>query len=92
MPPYIDQNEREELKDLTKVIDEFLIDNPGELNYLITTLLVNYLTTKKESYKTYNDLIGVLECAKLELYSRMVIPYERKKCSLNGDVYPKEKK
>ncbi len=32
-------------------------------------------------------VIGVLECAKLELYARVVRPYEDVKAMLNGDVY-----
>ncbi len=32
-------------------------------------------------------VIGVLECAKLELYARVVRPYEDVKKMLNGDVY-----
>jgi hypothetical protein len=32
-------------------------------------------------------LVGVLECAKQELYRRILIPYEDAKIELNGDVY-----
>jgi hypothetical protein len=32
-------------------------------------------------------MIGVLECAKLELYRRVAAPYEDAKCEDNGDVY-----
>ena len=32
-------------------------------------------------------LIGVLECAKLELYRRVAAPYEDDKIDENGDVY-----
>lgn len=56
----------------------------GELNYAITRL-VNRLY--KPSYSDYNNAIGVLECAKLELYRRAVAPYEDKKAAQNGDVY-----
>jgi hypothetical protein len=35
----------------------------------------------------YNDVIGALECCKLELYRRMVAPYENTKIKENGDVY-----
>jgi hypothetical protein len=62
-------------------------NNCGELNYDITTTILQYLHTKGESYQTYNDIIGVLECAKLEMYRRKVVPYEDKKIAENGDVY-----
>lgn len=78
--PYIDQQDR----------DRLMVDVPktaGELNYKITLLLIQYLTTKGESYQTYNDMIGALEGAKLELYARKVRLYEDKKIIRNGDVY-----
>lgn len=60
--------------------------NPGQLNYVITKQLIQYILTKGESYQTYNDIVGVLECAKLELYRRRIAPYENKKIKLNGDL------
>lgn len=59
----------------------------GELNYRITMLLIDYLITNRESYQTYNDMMGALEGAKLELYRRKIVPYEESKISDNGDVY-----
>lgn len=64
--------------------------NPGELNYAITTLVNQYLRDTAMSppnYNNWNEVIGVLECAKLELYRRHVAPYEDKKIVENGDVY-----
>jgi hypothetical protein len=61
---------------------------PGELNYSITLLLLEYLEADGgPRYADYNEVIGVLECAKLELYRRMVAPYEDRKMKENGDVY-----
>ena len=59
----------------------------GELNYSITRLIWSYILLKGESYQTYNDIIGALEGAKLELYRRRIAPYEDKKIDENGDVY-----
>lgn len=61
---------------------------PGEVNYAITKLLVDWLNENGGvTYTTLNTLIGALECAKLELYRRIAAPYEDKKCAENGDVY-----
>jgi hypothetical protein len=38
-------------------------------------------------YANINEAIGVLECAKLELYRRIAAPYEDHKISETGDVY-----
>lgn len=60
--------------------------NAGELNYLITELCLDYLNGHK-SYVGYNEVVGVLECAKLEFYRRVVSPYEDLKKNENGDIY-----
>lgn len=59
----------------------------GELNYIVTSLLHAWLG-KAPSYADYNAAIGVLECAKLELYRRQVAAYEDRKIAENGDVTP----
>jgi hypothetical protein len=59
----------------------------GELNFAFTVVSRSYLEDKGESYQTYNDIIGALEGCKLELYRRMVAPYEDVKIKENGDVY-----
>lgn len=64
-------------------------ETPGELNYLVTRLVDGYLGRKGVSYAILNEAIGVLECAKLELYRRVVAGYEDRKIAdpENGDVY-----
>ena len=63
------------------------IDNAGELNYKFTKIILSYLGPKP-NYQAFNDVIGALEGCKLELYRRMVAPYEDTKIEQNGDVYP----
>jgi len=58
----------------------------GELNYVITRLVVGALG-EAPRYRDYNAAVGVLECAKLELYRRAVAGYEDAKCAEHGDVY-----
>ena len=60
--------------------------DPGELNYLFTKIALAYVG-KYPNYRVYNDIIGALECCKLELYRRKVVDYEEKKIELNGDIY-----
>jgi hypothetical protein len=60
----------------------------GELNYAITRLVDDYLIFRGGiSYAHLNEVIGVLECAKIELYRRVAAPYEDQKKSNEGDVY-----
>lgn len=80
--PYIKPEDR-----LHILADEKSISSPGELNYFISTLVNWYISEKGKNYSTLNEVIGVLECAKLELYRRVAAPYEDIKIDENGDVY-----
>ena len=79
--PYIKQADRNRVE-----VSE-VAENAGELNFLITQLLLYYLFHEKLSYRRINDCIGALEGAKMEFYRRVVVPYEEKKIEENGDVY-----
>lgn len=82
--PYIEQGWRDAID--AEPIGGLRLANPGELNYAFTRLALNYLDRHGDKYQHFNDLIGALEGAKLELYRRRVAPYEDKKIEENGDV------
>ncbi len=75
------------LNDLHRVVFERGLSN-GELNYLLTMLGNLYLERHGLSYNTGSDVIKAFECAKLEFYRRVMVPYEDRKAVENGDVYP----
>lgn len=84
--PYIDQDAR------VRLADGDAPANAGELNYAVTRLVDAYLARSAEAegrtrYAHLNEAIGVLECAKLELYRRVTAPYEDEKIAESGDVY-----
>lgn len=80
--PYIDSQKRLEILEGRPPADA------GELNFAITTVVDSYLTAKgRMRYADLNEAVGVLECAKLELYRRIVAPYEDLKIEEAGDVY-----
>ena len=64
----------------------------GELNYKITEACIDFIEEQSGglTYDNVNNVIGVLDCAKMELYRRVAGPYEDNKCAENGDVYPAE--
>jgi len=82
--PYIHKNLRGMVEFKTDHLDP---RTPGHLNYLFSKIAMNYLENLGESYAAYNDILGALEGAKLELYRRRVAPYEDQKIKENGDVY-----
>ena len=84
--PYVTQDARARLQAGS------VPENAGELNYALTSLVDAYLVRAAGAdgrlrYAHLNEAIGVLECAKLELYRRVVTPYEDRKIAESGDVY-----
>lgn len=84
--PYIKKEDREHLRTVTQAYESVEIRSAGELNYLITLLAHRFLNQKPESYTSYNEAMGALECAKLELYRRHIASFENDKIKENGDV------
>jgi len=62
-------------------------EGAGDLNFMFTLVLQDYLRAKGLSYQTINDVVGALEGAKAEFQRRVVAPYEDDAMELNGDVY-----
>lgn len=65
----------------------------GHLNYIITVLIKRFYTKLDSKlgklglrYADYNEILGLLECAKLEFYRRQIAIYEDKKIKSEGDV------
>lgn len=80
--PYIPKERREEI-----IAGDFP-ENAGEINFAISAFLNIYVEKRGGlRYEVVNEVVGALECAKLELYRRLAAPYEDIKCEDNGDVY-----
>ena len=80
--PYIKQDRRD---DLTLQLDS--PRTPGELNFMLTRQCDEYMKRGHKSYQEINDIVGALECCKMEFYRRIAVPYEEIKMAQNGDVY-----
>ena len=86
--PYIKREDRGQyngyIRNITNIINRLPKNaKSGHLNYVITKLIH---MTNPARYDDFNSLIGMLECAKLELYRRKFSPYEDLKIKENGDV------
>lgn len=88
--PYISPGRRVDLKLAT------FPENVGELNFCLTQVVLRYeefqrrfapLDKSRRGYELFNDVIGALESAKMEIYRRLVAPYEDGKILENGDVF-----
>lgn len=84
--PYIKKERRQGLKHHYSNTPEAV----GELNYIITEVCRDWVAMHsggRANYTAINEVIGALECAKLEFYRRLAAAYEDKKIEENGDVY-----
>ena len=81
MMPYLDKAIRASLDNGRKPTEA------EELNYILTRLCDEFLMKTAMSYKNINQVIGALECAKLEFYRRVAGPHADQRCRLNGEVY-----
>lgn len=88
MSPYIKKEEKEYFKEGIAEITRTGIQTCGELNYLLTKICQIYINQRgMQKYQFYNDVVGALECCKIELYRRQIADYEEQKIVENGDVY-----
>ena len=84
--PYIPQESRTRIR---HILDILPVANEGEANYAVTYILHRWLGPNYR-YANINAAIGVLECAKLELYRMIAAPYEDQKRLENGPVLLEE--
>ena len=90
--PYISKEAREAineqlepfLKYVTSMKHSYRAGNTGNLNYVLTKII---LATEPENYEEYNAILGILTTIQHELYRRRIAKYEEEKISKNGDVY-----
>lgn len=98
--PYVKKEKRDKFDELIGQLSDLVHQDmemncsgiQGNLNYIITCLLYQSYSKWSDGssnlgYSDMNNMIGILECAKLELYRRLAAPYEDKKIDENGDVY-----
>lgn len=83
--PYIKQEDRDRLDQFIDTL-KVRIRNPGDLNYVISRLALDFAYMQGANYAAFNATIGVMEAAKLEFYRTRVAPYEDRKIEENGDI------
>lgn len=59
----------------------------GEVTFQIVTLINEFVDPMPKDYALYAQVVGALECAKQEVYRRVIAPYEDEKEYKNGDVF-----
>ena len=83
--PYIKKENRKKFDKALKALPN--LENAGDLNYLVTNICQQYISDHTLNYNTLNEIVGALECCKIEFYRRAIAPYEGVKIAENSDVY-----
>ena len=65
---------------------ESIQDFAGDLNYLNFLLVKKWINKNGKKYFIFAAIVGTLICCVLEIYRRLIAPYEDKKIQENGDV------
>lgn len=81
--------------DKAQILEGRMPANAQELNYFLTVCLLNYIEgvadpDDNHRYQHYNDVMGVLEMVKMELYRRSIVPVLEDNIQENGDIYPSD--
>ena len=86
--PYIPEQQREDIHlEMQDTGIDWIPENAGELNFVVSTFIANYIRNKGLKYAVVNEMVGALECAKMELNRVIIGPYEDIKIAENGPVY-----
>ncbi len=82
--PYINHADRNRLD--CAIVNQIIPNNEGELNYAISTIILNYIKTHGLRYHNIARVTGVLKNVSDEFNRRIVAPYEDAKIKENGDL------
>ncbi len=88
--PYIKQEDRKNFNGLVAKLSkriDFAGNNKGDLNYIITMLIKEFVKRKGLKYNTLSDITGVLNDVKVEFERKVVANYEDLKIKENGGIY-----
>lgn len=83
--PYITQDRRDVFDAQLDALGDAL-ESGGEINYCVYRLCLRFLERKGMSYNTSMIPFSALGAAQMELYRRIIAPYEDVKIAENGDV------
>ena len=86
--PYINRSDRPALDEaLESVLKKIALGrSKGEMNYMITRMVLAWLRQQGQSYDSLSNVKAVLDDVRREFHDRYMRPYEDKKRAENGDV------
>ena len=89
--PYLEQEDKKKFDPhfagaLTYLQKLDIKDFVGHLNYMVFKTVKFWIKRNGKKYFIFAAVIGTMICCVLEIYRRLVAPYEDKKIKENGDV------
>ena len=90
--PYLQNNDKDSIDNQggIDVCEKFsameITDFAGALNYLNDKIVKTWIEKNGKKYFIFAVIAGTLVCCILEIYRRLIAPYEDKKISENGDI------
>ena len=85
--PYINQSQRPVLDAELERLMFPQAWTPGEVNYVLTRIILLWRPPVKSHYVDHQAVLGLLEAIKAEYIEQVLRPYEDKKKAENGDVF-----
>ena len=58
----------------------------GDLNYVVFAAVRRYLDDGRMTYANASALLGTMDCCRMEIYRRLIAPYEDTKRQEHGDA------
>ena len=84
--PYIKQEDRQWLIGVEDALEESGVATAGEIQYLISLVIREFLKDNELRYATFNEVMGALAGAQQEFYREVVAPYEDICIEKNGGI------
>ena len=86
--PYVERSKRPPLDEaLEPALKKIALGREkGEINYMITRIVLAWLRARGQSYNAISDVKAVLDDVRSEFHDRYMRPYEDRKRAENGDV------
>lgn len=84
--PYIDENQRKKYSGIKSAIEKLQIETKGDLEYLVFSLMKQYMSTREQRYSTLHDCTyAIMHCAD-EFRRRFLDKRENEAMDKNGDI------
>jgi hypothetical protein len=88
--PYIKQEDRDQYKEFSECLNKSTIKSKGELEYLIFSCMIKYMSDKEKRYSTLHDCTYAAQHCADEFRRRFLDKREDQARNENGDIIEQE--